>query len=217
MDTRLSESTIDPVVERALIATPEAVLDWAWAQFGDRCCVLASMQDAAVIELALRGGRQFPIVFLDTGYHFAETWATLRRVEQRYGIDVEVVGPRQTPRPDVQPGECCEDKATLLEDALEGRLAWISGVRRHQTSNRASAELVETDRRGFTKVNPVVQWSQADHQQFVQSAGVIENRLVDLGYPSIGCAPCTIPLRGGDYSRAGRWAETTQTECGLHL
>lgn len=201
----------------ALTATPAAALSWAWERFDDRCCVLASMQDAAVIELAMTVDRRFPIVFLDTGYHFDETWQTLRAVERRYGIDVEVVGPLRPADPDVQPGRCCDDKPALLEMALAGREAWVSGVRRHQTERRSQADLVETDGRGRTKINPVVQWSDADHQAFVAAAHVIRNPLVERGYFSIGCEPCTSAPISDDDPRSGRWAGSNRTECGLHL
>ena len=166
METRLSESPFDEARIRALAATPVETLEWAWRHMGDRCCVLSSMQDATVIELAMRVDRRFPVVFLDTGYHFPETWDTLRAVERTYGIEIEVIGPIRPVEAHIEPGRCCDDKPVLLERALEGRSGWISGVRRQQTENRASAQLVETDKRGLTKVNPIVQWSDVDHALF---------------------------------------------------
>ena len=201
----------------ALSATPTRLLQEVWDAYGDGSCVLASMQDAVLIELAMRVSRRFPIVFVDTGYHFDETWQTLRAVERRYGISVEVIEPLRPVEAHVAAGQCCADKAAQLDLALDGRQAWVSGVQRHQTRARSKASLVELDRRGLTKVNPLAQWSEADRARFIDDQNVIVNPLLEQGYTSIGCAPCTTLPALDDDSRSGRWAGMEKTECGLHL
>ena len=198
-----------------LAATATAAIEWAWSAFPGRVCVLSSMQDAVVIDLAMRVDRRIPVVFLDTGYHFAETLETVERVEQRYGIRVQSVGPLTPPIADVEPGECCADKATMLEVALAGRDAWITGLQRSETAHRADAGIIGVDRRGATKVSPIAQWSDADRAAYIERRHVITHPLLEHGYDSIGCAPCTtLPTDG---ARSGRFVGTEKTECCLHL
>jgi len=175
------------------------------------------MQDAIVIDLAMQVDRRFPVVFLDTGYHFAETWATLRAVESSYGIEVEVIGPLSAPRKDVVPGQCCDDKPALLARALSERDAWVSGIRRSQTTARKTVTVLDLDRDGRTKINPLAQWSDEDCARYVAARSVPRNPLLDNGLRSIGCEPCTSPPTDSGDARSGRWAGTTRTECGLHL
>ncbi len=203
--------------QRALIATPRNILAWAWERFGERCCVLSSMQDAVVIELALRTSPRFPIVFLNNGYHFGETWDMLHAIERHYRVKVEVVGPLSEPRPGVLPGQCCDEKPALLEMALQHRDAWVTGIRRQQTEHRRTASILETDGRGLVKVNPLVQWSDADHGAFIEAETIIQNPLVGMGYGSVGCEPCTSPsVDSYNNARSGRWAGSQRTECGIH-
>ncbi len=209
-------SGLAATLERIEIATATEAIAWAWDEFGERCCVLSSMQETVVVELAMRVSTDLPVAFLDTGYHFDETWETVRRVERRYGIAVEVVGPLEEPRPWVEPGVCCDGKRALLDRALEGRDAWITGIRRHQTDARSTARIVDRDGSDRVKVSPLAQWSDDDHRRFVERADVIRHPLLDRGYPSIGCRTCTERPAGAD-PRSGRWADTDRTECGLHL
>ena len=184
-------SGLAATLERIEIATATEAIAWAWDEFGERCCVLSSMQETVVVELAMRVSTDLPVAFLDTGYHFDETWETVRRVERRYGIAVE-------------------------ERTLEGRDAWITGSRRHQTDARSTARIVDRDGSDRVKVSPLAQWSDDDHRRFVERADVIRHPLLDRGYPSIGCRTCTERPAGAD-PRSGRWADTDRTECGLHL
>ncbi|MFK7917681.1 MAG: phosphoadenylyl-sulfate reductase [Ilumatobacter sp.] len=198
-----------------LAATATAAIEWAWSVHRNRVCVLSSMQDAVVIDLALRVDSRIPIVFLDTGYHFTETVDTVRRVEDRYGIDVERVESPASPRADIRPGECCAHKSTMLDAALSGREAWITGLQRTETAERADAALIDHDRRGAIKVCPIAQWSDEDRRQYIERRAIITHPLLAQGYDSIGCRTCTTLPTGGP--RSGRFAGTDQTECGLHL
>ena len=138
-------------------------------------------------------------------------------MEDRYGIRAEVIEPLRPPHERVAVGQCCADKSAQLDLALEGRQAWVSGLQRHQTEVRSDASLVEVDRRGLTKVNPLAQWSDDDRSRFIAEADVIINPLLERGYTSIGCAPCTTRPTLQNDPRSGRWGGLERTECGIHL
>ena len=195
-----------------------STLHWAQQEFGKELCLLSSMQDAVLIDLAMQVSPAIDIVFLDTGYHFSETWDTLSMVEQRYGITVTVISaPATRMRDSVRPGECCDVKPSLLDGVLRHRRAWLTGARRAETETRAQLKLVSTDRRNKTKICPLAQWSDEDVTRYVQTRNVITNPLIVQGYPSIGCAICTTKPLQGAHPRSGRWSGTSRTECGLHL
>jgi phosphoadenosine phosphosulfate reductase len=168
------------------------------------------------------------ILFLDTGYHFAETIGTRDAVESVYDVHVVNVAPERTvAEQDAllgkdlfarQPNECCRlRKVEPLTKALSGYSAWVTGIRRVEAPTRANAPLISWDKAfGLVKINPIAAWSDEDMQAYIDANGVLVNPLVDEGYPSIGCAPCTAkPIEGAD-PRSGRWAGTGKIECGLH-
>ena len=195
-----------------------STLKWAQYEFGDDLCLLSSMQDAVLIDLAMQVSEAIDIVFLDTGYHFKETLETLNRVKQRYEVDVRVVTAPSNHAPGpFRPGQCCDVKPALLEEVLKDRRAWLTGARRAETSNRAKLKLVSTDRRNKIKICPLAHWSDEDVDEYIRERGVITNPLLDQGYPSIGCATCTSRPLAGENPRSGRWNGTARTECGLHL
>ncbi len=216
MESRLDKSTIERVAVEAGVATAIATIRWAVEAMPGRLCLLASMQDALLIDLTMRVDRSIPVVFIDTGYHFPETHDTVRAIEDRYEISVEVVGPDGPVDPDVEPGMCCASKVDLLGRALQHRSGWITGISRVQTEHRRDAALVDLDRRGKIKVSPLAQWDQRDRDRYIAHHDLIVHPLVAAGYASIGCEPCTTRTEGSDV-RSGRWAGSTKTECGLHL
>ncbi len=117
-----------------------------------------------------------------------------------------------------EPNECCRlRKVVPLSKALGGYSAWVTGVRRVEAPTRANAPLISFDEAfGLVKVNPLAAWTDQDMQDYIEAHGVLVNPLVEEGYPSIGCAPCTAkPLDGAD-PRSGRWQGLAKTECGLH-
>ncbi len=117
------------------------------------------------------------------------------------------------------PNECCRlRKVVPLTETLKGYRAWVTGIRRVEAPpTRANAPLISFDEAfGLVKINPIAAWSDEDMQNYIDEHGILVNPLVDEGYPSIGCAPCTVkPLPGAD-PRSGRWAGRAKTECGLH-
>ncbi len=209
-------------------APAEEVIRWAVDTFGERICITSSMTDAVIIHLASAVRPGIDVVFLDTGYHFAETIGTRDAVEAVYPITLINVTPSRTvPEQDAElgprlfgrnPDLCCYlRKVEPLERALTSYDAWITGVRRDETSNRRQTKVVEwDDRREMVKVNPIVSWTQKQVDDYITEQGVLVNPLVYDGYPSIGCATCTARVEPGADPRSGRWAGTGKTECGLH-
>ncbi|MFC5949255.1 phosphoadenylyl-sulfate reductase [Pseudonocardia lutea] len=210
-------------------ATAEQVLAWAAATFGDRLIVASNMQDAVLVDLAAKARPGVEILFLETGYHFAETIGTRDAVEQVYDVRMVNAAPAQTvAEQDAtegkdlfarDPNRCCAlRKVTPLQDTLARYDAWVTGVRRVEAPTRANTPLVTYDEKfGLVKINPIAAWSDEQMEKYVADHGILVNPLVGAGYPSIGCAPCTAkPLPGAD-PRSGRWAGTSKIECGLHV
>ena len=209
-------------------APAEDVVRWAVAEFGDEVCVASSMQDAVLVHLASRVRPGIPVIFLDTGYHFAETVGTRDAVEAAYPIRLIDVTPAQTvaeqdaehgPRLyERDPDRCCAlRKVEPLRRALEPYRAWMTGVRRQDAASRNDVPVVQWDaKREMIKVNPLATWTDDDVAGYVEQHGVLVNPLVQVGYLSIGCAPCTRAVAPGEDPRAGRWAGLAKTECGLH-
>jgi phosphoadenosine phosphosulfate reductase len=201
-------------------ATPEEIVGWAAATFGERLCLTTSLTDAVLVDLVARVAPGTDVVFLDTQYHFPETLDTLDVVRQRYPVKLRVRRP-DVPMDDLwrtDTDACCAvRKVAQLDAALAGKEAWLSGLRRDDSPERAGTPIVERDRRGLVKVNPIANWTDDDVALYIQLHDVPVNPLVARGYPSVGCWPCTQAVAEGDDKRAGRWAGTGKTECGLHL
>lgn len=209
-------------------ATAAEVLTWASDTFGDRLCVSSSMGDAVVIHLASQVRPGIDVLFLDTGYHFAETLGTRDAIAAVYPVNVVNVTPDLTvaeqdtaygPRLyDRAPDQCCAmRKVAPLDQALGPYDAWASGIRRDETRFRQGVPHVDWDaRRGKVKINPLARWTDQDVEEYVDEHGILVNPLRYEGYPSIGCAPCTRRIEPGEDPRAGRWAGQSKTECGIH-
>jgi phosphoadenosine phosphosulfate reductase len=201
----------------------EEVIGWAVAKFAPDIVLTASMTDAVMIDLVQRIAPEVPVIFLDTGFHFSETLETKERVERRYPrLRLEVVGPGVHAEPIYRRGDfdgcCAKNKVQPFEEALMGKRAWLTGLRRADAPERAEVPIVHWDeRRGLVKVNPIAAWTDEDVDAYIAAYDVIVNPLVFEGYPSIGCAPCTQRVIPGEDKRAGRWAGFSKTECGLHL
>jgi phosphoadenosine phosphosulfate reductase len=201
-------------------APAEEIVGWAAATFGDGLCLTTSLTDAVLLDLAARVAPGIEVIFLDTQYHFPETLATLDVVRERYPVRLNVRRPDRALddlwRTDTD--ACCHARKVVpLEEALATKTAWLSGLRRADSPERAATPIVSRDRRGLVKVNPIATWSDDDVALYVHLHDVPVNPLVAQGYPSIGCWPCTRAVALGDDNRAGRWAGTAKTECGLHL
>jgi phosphoadenosine phosphosulfate reductase len=209
-------------------ATAAEALEWTARTFGESWIVASNMQDAVLIDLAVKAKPDIDVLFLETGYHFAETIGTRDAVDLVYP-DVHIVNAAAEQSVADQekqfgllnktdPGRCCALRKVVPLQRTQGQYdAWVTGVRRVDAPTRATTPIVQWDERnGLVKVNPIAPWSDDDFNSYIAEHGILENPLVQAGYPSIGCAPCTAkPLPGQD-ARSGRWAGQSKTECGLH-
>lgn len=216
-------------------ATAEDLLAWTAATFGSDFLIAANMQDAVLVDVASKAIEpaavdhdKLKVLFLDTGYHFVETLGTRDAVVDIYDLDLVNVQPDQTPAQQdsalgkdlfaTNPAECCRlRKVVPLKAALAPYRAWVTGIRRVEAPTRANAPLISFDEGfGLVKINPLAAWTDEQFQNYIDAHGVLVNPLVDDGYPSIGCAPCTVKPAAGADPRSGRWAGSAKTECGLH-
>ncbi|HEX3295454.1 MAG TPA: phosphoadenylyl-sulfate reductase [Nocardioides sp.] len=210
------------------LAPAEHIIEWAVATFGDRFCVTSSMADAVLADIASRVAPGIDVVFLDTGYHFAETIGTADAVGATMDVNLIPITPVQSvAEQDAEygaelfrrdPDLCCAlRKVQPLHDALQDYDAWATGLRRAETHHRIIAPVVGWDaKKAKVKVSPLARWTHDDVEKYVAEHGVLVNPLVYDGYPSIGCAPCTRRVAPGEDPRSGRWAGTHKTECGIH-
>jgi phosphoadenosine phosphosulfate reductase len=207
------------------------VLRWAVEMFGDKLTMATAFgaEGCCLIHLLAEIDPAIRIFNLETGYQFPETLQVRERIKERYGIAVEYIRPEMTvaeyeaehggPLYRIRPDQCCHDRKMLpLRQAVAGYDAWISAIRRDQTSHRAAAGVVQWDAKfNLVKVNPLLSWTRKDVWDFLLKHEIPYNPLHDHGYPSIGCWPCTAPVSDGEDERAGRWVGSVKKECGLHV
>lgn len=227
-------------LERALSDdSPEQVVHFALDRFGSDCAIAFSgAEDVLLIEWARKSGKPFSVFCLDTGRLHPETYEFIERVRAHYSIEIQLFSPDPAL---LQPfvrnkglfsfyedghQECCRiRKVEPLGRALRNYRAWITGQRRDQSPTRSELSLLELDeghqgKSGpLLKLNPLLHWSLSDVWRTIVERGVPYNVLHDRGFVSIGCAPCTRPVRPGEHERAGRWwwEDATRRECGLHV
>ena len=197
------------------------VVRWAAATFGDGLVVTASFGDAILSHLVNSVVPGIEIVLLDTGYLFAETEWYADDLRRRFGLNLRTVHPLPDVERDVWQTDtdacCAARKVEPLERTLRGKQAWLTGLRRADSPSRATTPVVHDDLlRGVVKVNPIATWTDEDVATYTAMYDLPSHPLTDRGYPSIGCWPCTRPADASD-PRAGRWAGSGKTECGLHL
>ena len=210
---------------------PERVLEWAFEKFGDTVAISSAFgaEGMALIDIASRVRKHFRVFTLDTEFLFPETYNLMDRVEERYGITIEKVYPLNSPEEqeriygaalwERQADQCCNlRKVEPLRRKLSELSAWITSIRRDQTSSRAGAGKVQWDEKfGLVKINPIADWSSKQVWQYIRQHDVPYNVLHELSYPSIGCTHCTRAVLPGEDPRAGRWSGSSKTECGLHI
>jgi phosphoadenosine phosphosulfate reductase len=229
-DTSLAPAVDSPIPDLGELAAASARLEdapaaavvaWAIDRYGDDVIVASSFEDAVLIDVAVSVKPDIEVLFLDTQYHFPETLEFVEAVRSRYDLNLKVVEPLVEPddrwKVDLE-GCCGVRKVEPLVRGLAGKQAWITGLRRADAPTRAKAPIVGWDvGRGLVKVNPLATWTAEDHVGYVAERELPINPLTERGYPSIGCWPCTRPVAPGEDPRAGRWAGSAKTECGLHL
>jgi phosphoadenosine phosphosulfate reductase len=209
--------------------TAEESLVWAYGQFGDKMCLTCSWQrqSSALVHMVSELGLDIPIVELDTQLFFKETYETRDRLVQRYGLQLiqprvlSVAEQHAQEGPNLwerDPDRCCHiRKVEPLQRALKGFDSWVTGIRREQALTRADAQRVEwSERYQVWKIQPLVDWDAKRLQAYIYVNEIPYNPLHDVGYPSIGCIPCTRPVVVGEDERAGRWTGADKIECGIH-
>lgn len=207
------------------------VIRWAYDQFQDELVYACSFgaEGMVLIDLIYRVRKNAKIIFLDTHKHFKETYELIDRVKERYPeLRIELREPELSLEeqsiqhgPELwssNPDLCCQlRKIKPLHQALKGARAWLSGLRREQSSTRAHVQFVNRDAKFESiKICPLIHWSWEDIWTYIRTFELAYNVLHDQGYPSIGCETCTLPVDGEGDSREGRWTRTGKTECGLH-
>ncbi len=211
--------------------SPQQVLGWAFERFGDRVAISSAFgaEGMVLIDMASRVSKDFRVFTIDTEFLFPETYSLMDRIERKYEIKIERVFSLLSPEQQEQfhgsalwsrdPDQCCNlRKVEPLRRKLSELGAWITSIRRDQTSFRKHARKIEWDAKfGLVKINPIADWSSKEVWRYLQAHDVPYNSLHDQNYPSIGCTHCTRAILPGEDPRAGRWSGTNKTECGLHV
>ncbi|MGH8792771.1 MAG: phosphoadenylyl-sulfate reductase [Stackebrandtia sp.] len=210
-------------------AGAQRIIEWAVAEFGERFCVTSSFADAVLVHLVSQVAPGVDVVFLDTGLHFEETLDVREHVRRNLPVSVKSVTPSLSVRRqdgeygprlwDRSPDECCAlRKVAPLADALEPYDAWAAGLRRDESPTRADTRVVDFDaERKRVKIAPIADWTQDDVDAYVVKHDIPVNSLLENGYGSVGCWPCTRRVGAGEDPRAGRWAMFEKTECGINV
>ena len=221
---RSADESDDHPISPMLVASAEQVLEWAITTFRGRVALTVSFGGGGVVlaHMVSRIDRSVPVLFLNTGFHFEETVAFKDEFAARYGLHLVELRPSFDPGPLYQtdPNRCCAiRKVEPMQRALAGFDAWITALRRDQAETRRSIDVLEphlVDGRTILKVMPLAHWAREDVWRYLRQHEVPYHPLLDQGYTSIGCWPCTRPTLAGESERAGRWSGTGKTECGLH-
>lgn len=220
----------------AKLAHTAAVLTEAAAEHGSRIVQATSLgaEDMVITDLIARWHVPMAIGTLNTGVLHAQTLALLTRIEAHYGLQIQVMQPQREAvvqfvarngeramyqSLDLRKACCAVRKLEPLRRLLEGKTAWVTGLRREQSDHRAAVPLSEQEANGRLKLNPLADWTWGDVWHYIAINDVPYNALHDQFFPSIGCAPCTRAIALGEDFRAGRWwweSENTK-ECGLHV
>jgi len=210
-------------------SAPQEILRWAAQSFAPRLAVTSSFQSQSLplLHMVSQIAPQTPVFFLDTGLHFWETLLFREELQRTFGLNVQDLRPESAWQPFLQrfgrnlpqedPDLCCFiRKVQPVQRALQGMDTWVSGIRRDQTQNRQTAHFLETEPGGLLKINPLLNWTRAEVQAYIEKHHLPVHPLLEKGYRSIGCRPCTRATRPQEDERAGRWDGKNKTECGLH-
>lgn len=226
----LSETEIAQLNQEFETADPKSILRWAAQAFGDQLAIVTSFQPTGIVTLHMLHELKArpPVLTLDTGLLFPETYALIDDVEARFNLRLHRIRPELTlwhqesfygpALWDRDPDACCNmRKVVPLDKALAGYDAWVTGLRRDQPG-RAKTPIITWERkRGKVKLSPLANWDESMIWTYIHAHELPYNTLHDQGYPSIGCTVCTQPVNEGQDSRAGRWVNHNKTECGIHI
>ena len=229
---RLSPHANALVLNRVHAASEASVLlaDVIRQQYRQSVALVSSFgaDSAVLLHMVAQIDRATPVLFLETGMLFPETLAYQRGLAAMLGLtDIRLIRPGPDDLDNDDPDGrlhtentdgCCFIRKTLpLRRALHPFGAWITGRKRAQAATRAGLELFEEDREnGLLKVNPLAHWDGEIVRAYMTQHALAPHPLVARGYPSIGCTPCTTPVKPGEDPRAGRWRGQRKVECGIH-
>jgi phosphoadenosine phosphosulfate reductase len=222
--------------ERLKDASPEEILSWAASEFSDKLTFASSLgyEDQAITHMIATAKLNIPIFTLDTGRMFQETYSTMERTRERYGLNIEVFFPdyHEVEEMVTEHGPnlfyesiefrklCCRVRKTEpVKRALAGKAAWITGLRRTQSVTREELDVVMWDEENqLFKISPLAAWELQPLKDYISKFNIPYNPLHDKGFPSIGCLPCTRAVPEGGDVREGRWwwEDPDKKECGLH-
>lgn len=211
-------------------ASPREIIEWAVEKYHPKLTMATAFgpEGCVILHYLAQINPNVYVFNLDTGYQFKETLELRDRIAERYGLKVDLVSTDTTveqyealhggPVYKTDPNKCCFDrKVTVLRKTVVGWNAWMSGIRRDQSSDRANAPIVGWDKKfGLVKISPLANATKQQVWKTITDENVPYNPLHDQGYTSIGCWPCTRAVMFGEDERAGRWSGTAKTECGLH-
>ena len=232
----MTQERIAELNERFAQSSPEEVLSWFLAEYGDRIALSSSLglEDQVLTDMVCKAAASPRIFTLDTGRLFPETYSLIDRTKMRYGVKIEVFFPdrHEVEKLVTECGmncfyesielrkRCCAvRKLEPLKRAFEGLDVWICGLRREQSVTREGMQMIEWDaNNSMIKLNPLIAWHESDVWDYIRAHNVPYNKLHDKGFPSIGCQPCTRAVEPGEDIRAGRWwwESPDHKECGLH-
>lgn len=223
------EDLIRTKAEELETASPEEIIAWAIQTFPNITFACSfGAEDVVLVDMLQKISPRTDIFYLDTDFHFKETYETRDALVNHYELDFVRVAPVLTPEEQAQkfgdelwktdPNACCNiRKVEPLTRILSQYDAWITGIRRDQAPTRANSKKIEYDAKfGLVKFNPIAGWTSEDVWQYIRDNQIIYNPLHDRNYPSIGCEYCTRQVMPGEDPRAGRWSGSEKTECGLH-
>ena len=225
-------------IVNAKLKTPIDALKWAYETFGDKIAKASSFgaEDSVVTDMIIKINPKARFFTLDTGRLNQETYDVMDTISKKYKIKIEVLFPDRDAVEEMVREKginlfyesvenrklCCEiRKVRPLNRILSSLDAWVTGLRRDQNENRSKSSMVEIDHLhgGIIKINPIIDWSWENVMSYIKDHDLPYNKLLDKNYPSIGCEPCTRPVKPGEDLRAGRWwwESDTHKECGLHI
>ena len=212
-------------------ASPQDILAWAARTYGDQLALVTSFQPTGIVTLHMlqQIAPDLPVLTLDTGLLFQETYDLIDQLQSQFNLNLHRIRPQQTVDQQAQlhgdalwsrdPDTCCNLRKTRpLDDALAQYGAWITGLRRDQSPTRANTPVIQWDKKhGIAKLCPFATWTESMIWTYIEAYDLPYNTLHDNNYPTIGCFPCTQAVTDGADPRAGRWVQSSKTECGIHL
>jgi phosphoadenosine phosphosulfate reductase len=211
--------------------SPSEILRWATQEYGMALAVVTSFQPTGIVTLHMLQSiaPDTPILTLDTEFLFPETHALMDELTERFELNLKRIKPALSPAQQAaahgdklwerDPDQCCHIRKTVpLKQALRGYNAWVTGLRRDQSPQRAKTPIISWDNRnGLVKLCPFANWTEDMMWTYIHAHELPYNTLHDRGYPSIGCTHCTKAVAAGDDPRSGRWSNHQKTECGIHV